>query len=169
MAVDSYARPSSPPSPRRKQQRQQYRPGEPIADKQPVSPQTHNPTNSRLTMAGTRRWRSQDTLSQSQTLSCLPLPNDIKGLVGAFTALPRFLYFSVLLFLPSFYRKRVHRIFNGVHLAENEMASRYVGGPPAGSWRPKHWEEVKHSWSDFIDSTLKEWSTLNIVSVLLLS
>ena len=97
----------------------------------------------------------------------LPSTSDLQGLLRAVVSIPRFIYISLLLFLPFFYQTRVHQIFLGVSLTENEIASHYVGGPPVGSLKPRHWEEVKRAWSDFIDSTLKEWNTLNIVSVLL--
>ncbi len=177
----SYLEP--PPTLRRRQrQRQQHRsayrdfanPGELIADEQPLLPtntqqqELHQQNQFPSWHAGTPAFPGYhfDPFKADPTLAT---PNDINVLVRAFTAIPRFLYFSVLLFLPFFYHTRVHQIFNGVHLTENEIASHYGGSPLAGSWRPKHWGEVKLSWSDFIDSTLKEWSTLNIVSVLLLS
>ena len=94
---------------------------------------------------------------------------DIKHLFRIFATIPRFLYFSMFLFLPFFYRTRVNQIFRGVRMTENEIASRYASGLPPRSWRPKHWAEVKDSWTTFVDSVVKEWGTLNIVSVLLLS
>ena len=95
----------------------------------------------------------------------LPTAND---LISALLTIPTFLYYLLFLFLPFFYHARVNQIYSGVSLTEHEIASRYVGGPPTGFWRPKYWEEVKRSWADFIDSSIKEWNTLNIVSVLLL-
>ena len=82
---------------------------------------------------------------------------DIKHLFRIFATIPRFLYFSMFLFLPFFYRTRVNQIFRGVRLTENEIASCYASGLPP------------RSWSAFVDSVVKEWKTLNIVSVLLLS
>ena len=95
----------------------------------------------------------------------LPTINDLATL----NTLPSFLYISLLLFLPFFYRARVSQVFLGVSLTEKEITSRYVGGPTTGPWRPRYWDEVKRSWSDFIDSTIKEWRTLNIVSALSLA
>ena len=95
----------------------------------------------------------------------LPTAND---LLSALSTIPRFLYVLLLLFLPFFYRARVNHIYYGVSLTEHEIASRFIGGPPTGIWRPKYWEQVKRSWGDFIDASIKEWNTLNIVSVLLL-
>ena len=90
-------------------------------------------------------------------------------LVRVFVTIPRFLYFSMLLFLPFFYRARVNQILRGVHLTEHEIASYYRSGRSRSHLRPKHWENVKVSWSAFVDSVVKEWGTLNFVSVLLLS
>jgi hypothetical protein len=92
-----------------------------------------------------------------------------RGTTAVIYTIPRFLYYSTLLFIPLFYRTRVNHIFYGATMTEKEIASNYTRGPPRGPWRPKYWETVKQSWSDFISSTGKEWRTLNIVSVLLLS
>lgn len=106
-------------------------------------------------------------------LSLATVTNGIPVPVRAFnlTDIFGFLYVSTLFYLPFFYRTRVYQLLGDVLLTEKEIASRHAGGPQADSprWRPEHWGEVKRSWSTFIDSTLKEWNALNIVSVLLLS
>ena len=95
----------------------------------------------------------------------------IESAMGASIAMLRFWYFSTLLFIPFFYRARVHEIFYVTTLVENEIVSRYLDadGPRHGPWRPRHWDQAKDSWTEFIKSTSKEWRTLNIISVLLLS
>ena len=79
-----------------------------------------------------------------------------------------FLYNAVFLFLPYFYRFRVLQVLRGVKLTENEIVYRFNSGRQESA-APRSWEEVKRSWNEFIDSVLKEWKTLNIVSALLLS
>ncbi|KAF8625529.1 hypothetical protein AX15_005333, partial [Amanita polypyramis BW_CC] len=103
------------------------------------------------------------------TVPILPTSTELKGFVAALSSIPRFLYISTLFFLPFFYRSRVYQIFIEVSMTENEIIALYAGGAHPQSIRPKHWETVKRSWNDFIDSVLKEWNTLNIVSVLLLT
>ena len=102
-------------------------------------------------------------------LAVVPIIDTTNLLARIFATVPRFLYFSMFLFLPYFYHARVNQILRGVHLTENELASHYRSGHPPSHWRPTHWENVKVSWSAFVDSVVKEWGTLNLVSVLLLS
>ncbi|KAF8326713.1 hypothetical protein F5887DRAFT_1084361 [Amanita rubescens] len=102
-------------------------------------------------------------------LAAHPIMNitaDIKLLIRIFATL---LYFSMFLFLPVFYRTRVNKIFCGVRLTKDEIASRRASGLPPPSRRPKSWEELNDSWSALADSVVNEWGMLTIVSVLLLS
>ncbi|KAG6810118.1 hypothetical protein H0H92_013235 [Tricholoma furcatifolium] len=86
---------------------------------------------------------------------------------------PRQLYLIFLLWLPNFYFSRVARIFDEADMTMPEiekmalqgMASR-VEDLQLASPASIHF---KATWENFIDSLLKEWKTLNIVSVLLLS
>ncbi|KAG2013144.1 GTP cyclohydrolase II [Coprinopsis cinerea AmutBmut pab1-1] len=87
----------------------------------------------------------------------------------------RTVYLYVLLGLPSLYFSRVAAIFSDASLdillmkqltldsASTRRLDLY-GTPPS----PRY-SKLKRSWHHFIDSLIKEWKTLNIVSVLLLS
>ncbi|KAG6830519.1 hypothetical protein H0H87_007817 [Tephrocybe sp. NHM501043] len=99
--------------------------------------------------------------------------------------LPRQIYLHFLLTLPSLYFSRVARIFE-----EAELSMPYIKKlvmVSGGQWKDQsasainanlnvapsinspHFSHLKASWEHFIDSLTKEWKTLNIVSVLLLS
>ncbi|KAF8326129.1 hypothetical protein F5887DRAFT_1198792 [Amanita rubescens] len=94
---------------------------------------------------------------------------NLQGLRHVIALIFRFIYIALLLFLPFSYRRRVQYVFVGANLIVHEISSHYVGGPPVGAIKPRRWEEIEYAWSDFIDSMLKEWNSLNIVSVLLLT
>jgi hypothetical protein len=89
-----------------------------------------------------------------------------------FDTLPRQLYLHFLLRLPAFYFSRVARIFEEAEMSMPEikkMALTHSGQPyDALSLQPVD-SKLKNTWETFIDSLLREWKTLNIVSVLLLS
>ncbi|KAF8624590.1 hypothetical protein AX17_007083 [Amanita inopinata Kibby_2008] len=100
----------------------------------------------------------------------MPITKKEKSRLRVFGTIPRFSYLATLLFLPFFYRSRVHQIFKSVSLTENEIATLFASGvAPYEPAKLKHFEQVKRSWNEFIDSLYKEWNTLNIVSVLLLT
>lgn len=103
--------------------------------------------------------------------------------------LPRHIYLLCLLRLPAFYFSRVDRIFKDADLSISqikEMALKVTaeqkGGfrsnllstgtyyriPDAPSLPPAY-KALKGSWEAFIDALIKEWETLNFVSVLLLA
>ncbi|KDR85877.1 hypothetical protein GALMADRAFT_235010 [Galerina marginata CBS 339.88] len=111
--------------------------------------------------------------------------------------LPRQLYLYLLLRLPYLYFSRVTRIFEEAELSMPmirqgilDAAKLKMGGYEIGQsmdmgrgWgHPRHpwwlnlepsenmaYTRLQHTWQTFIDSLLKEWKTLNIISALLLT
>jgi len=111
-------------------------------------------------------------------------------------SLPRQMYLHLLLRLPSLYFSRVARIFEDAEVSRPEIQRMIAAategpgssesdteqrtartGPPRlpfpDEWNPPMVSPAlvrfKHSWEAFIDSLLREWKTLNVVSALLLS
>lgn len=103
--------------------------------------------------------------------------------------LPRGVYSLCLFHLPPFYFSRIDQIFKDADLsmgqikemalrvtAENRgrfqssllMLGPYSRGPEVSSL-PQGYKALKENWEAFIDTLIKEWETLNIVSVLLLA
>lgn len=111
--------------------------------------------------------------------------------------LPRQIYLHLLLRLPSLYFSRIARIYEDAELSRPDI-QRLVDAcapqmqnhnsshvPPGAHYHPQpalpladEWTvanvspallRFKHSWEAFIDSLLREWKTLNLVSALLLS
>ncbi|CAK5273559.1 unnamed protein product [Mycena citricolor] len=104
---------------------------------------------------------------------------------------PRQLYLLILLRIPSLYFSRVTRVFEDARLNHFDIeqmakarAEQWNVQPPPYSMllqQQQPYPEMatptlpvallifKASWEEFIDSLMKEWKTLNIVSVLLLS
>jgi len=105
--------------------------------------------------------------------------------VAAFVldTLPRQLYLYFLLRLPYMYFSRVTRIFEEAEMTmpqikEGILAAALQLKEPvknvADAWKLEPVESVQYSklqntWQSFIDSLMREWKTLNIISVLLLS
>jgi len=105
--------------------------------------------------------------------------------VAAFVldTLPRQLYLYFLLRLPYMYFSRVTRIFEEAEMTmpqikEGILAAAIQLNEPvkhvADAWKLEPVESVQYSklqntWQSFIDSLMREWKTLNIISVLLLS
>ncbi|KAG7093371.1 hypothetical protein E1B28_007053 [Marasmius oreades] len=106
--------------------------------------------------------------------------------------LPRIVYIYLLLRLPPMYFSRVARIFEDAEVSKPDIqrlvegcfggANAYQDDPVdtrnrgASSGQDVQTPQVtpalakfKHTWEDFIDSLLREWKTLNVVSALLLS
>ncbi|KAF9044282.1 hypothetical protein BJ165DRAFT_189732 [Panaeolus papilionaceus] len=93
--------------------------------------------------------------------------------------LPRQIYLHLLLRLPSLYFSRVSRIFLEAEVTMPEIKQGVLHDAQhfktQGGWFPEPYlvspcyQKLQSSWDAFIDSLLKEWKTLNIVSVLLLS
>ncbi|RDB30107.1 hypothetical protein Hypma_013948 [Hypsizygus marmoreus] len=92
--------------------------------------------------------------------------------------LPRQLYLHLLLRLPWLYWSRVARIFEEARMAVPEIKKMALENVRQGidpmalngpyTMSPLY-ANLKVTWEGFIDSLLKEWKTLNIVSVLLLT
>lgn len=105
--------------------------------------------------------------------------------------IPRQLYLHFLLRFPSLYFSRVTRIFKDADMGMEEIKRMaleavqqdkaqeginkellYQGVFPQ-EWHskatPVSYMNLRNSWQAFIDSLMREWKTLNIVSVLLLS
>ncbi|KAF9443203.1 hypothetical protein P691DRAFT_764496 [Macrolepiota fuliginosa MF-IS2] len=101
-----------------------------------------------------------------------------------FDTLPRLIYSFTLLRLPSLYFSRVARVFEDAELTMPEikrMALDLASQHPEDVHRvlftnlshhapvtSPFWN-LKSNWESFIESLLREWKTLNIISVLLLS
>ncbi|KAG2365291.1 hypothetical protein BDR07DRAFT_1329494 [Suillus spraguei] len=111
--------------------------------------------------------------------------------------LPRQIYLHLLLRLPSLYFSRIARIYEDAELSRPDI-QRLIDAcapklqnrapspvPPGAHYHPQpalpladEWTtpnvspalvRFKHSWEEFINSLLREWKTLNLVSALLLS
>ncbi|KAI0036231.1 hypothetical protein K488DRAFT_82340 [Vararia minispora EC-137] len=123
------------------------------------------------------------------------IASDLFNLV--FYTIPKEIYFILLLRLPQFYFSRVKRVFDSAELSQNDIERIYYA--TAQEWQKKHrkkrvsvsvlpnlnWDgsgmdgegihitsamrSFKASWEEFIDSLLREWSTLNIISALLVA
>ena len=87
------------------------------------------------------------------------------------------IYRHCLLRVPSMYFTRVSRIFEEAEVSRPDI-ERMVQGCAMGLDFPHEWAppqvspalvRFKISWEDFIDSLIREWKTLNVVSALLLS
>jgi hypothetical protein len=108
----------------------------------------------------------------------------------ALDTLPRQLYLHFQLRLPSFYFSRVTRIFEDAAVSRPEIQrildtveavgmeyvhgrTRTVGLPFPEEWVPPNVSPAlarfKRSWEHFVDSLMREWKTLNVLSALLLS
>lgn len=100
-----------------------------------------------------------------------------------FRRVPQEIYLHFLLRLPALYWSRVSRIFREAELGTQEIKqstlatlrkqkdrSRYIVYPHELTHDPRSpFGHLKTSWEGFINSLMREWKTLNLVSVLLLS
>ena len=114
-----------------------------------------------------------------------PEPAHLMTYVAAFAldTLPRQLYLHFLLRLPYMYFSRVTRIFEEADMSMPQIkqgileAAIQLKEPVKGiadAWKLEPVENVQYfklqnTWQSFIDSLIREWKTLNIISVLLLS
>ena len=137
--------------------------------------------------------RSVDNQSLPITC-CIPITpvQDDRGFFS--DTLLRQLYLSLLLRLPAVYFSRVARIFEDAEVSRNDMQriieSNRPSKPSAAGYRvtnnalppvppfPEDWTppavspalaRFKNSWEEFIDSLLREWKALNLVSALICS
>lgn len=100
--------------------------------------------------------------------------------------IPRQFYLHLLLRFPSLYFSRVTRIFHDADMSMGEikrMALEVANSneavkkellyqgifPQESATAPISFINLRDSWQSFIDSLMREWETLNIISVLLLS
>lgn len=87
------------------------------------------------------------------------------------------IYLHFLLRLPALYFDRVARIFEEADLSLPEIKKMALETTSEGmiemytyeSMLPPQYRKLKDTWEAFIDSVMREWKTLNIISVLLLS
>ena len=135
--------------------------------------------------------RGTDEQSLLPLTCCIPVAPvlDDRGLFS--DTLPRQLCLCLLLRLPAVYFSRVARIFEDAEVSRNDMqriiesnrpsklstASRRTANNPVLPF-PEDWTppavspalaRFKNSWEEFIDSLLREWKTLNLVSALFCS
>ena len=94
--------------------------------------------------------------------------------------LPRQVYLNLMLRLPQLYFTHVIRIFEDAEMSMPEIkkmalgANNYLKDPTlskkleSGFASPRY-DNLSRSWRAFIDSLMREWKTMNIISVLLLS
>jgi hypothetical protein len=94
--------------------------------------------------------------------------------------LPRQIYLNLMLRLPQLYFSHVIRIFEDAEMSMPEIkkmalgANNYLKDPTtskileSGFASPRY-DNLTRSWRAFIDSLMREWKTMNIISVLLLS
>jgi len=98
--------------------------------------------------------------------------------------LPRQVYLHLMLRLPSLYFSRVTRIFEDAEMSMPEIKKMALEATSQWKDPVRHLKKgiifepqaishphanLENSWQYFIDSLMREWKTLNIVSVLLLS
>ncbi|KAG5720659.1 hypothetical protein E4T56_gene4938 [Termitomyces sp. T112] len=118
-----------------------------------------------------------DTQSIIDTNSTIDTPTSSYILAFLLDTLPRQIYLYFLFTLPSLYFSRVARIFEEAELSMPDIKKMAIDSankcqdplwfPSAYGFQPVM--RLKASWEQFIDSLTKEWKTLNLVSVLLLS
>jgi hypothetical protein len=94
--------------------------------------------------------------------------------------LPRQIYLNLMLRLPQLYFTHVIRVFEDAEMSMPEIkkmalgANNYLKDPTisktleSGFASPRY-DNLSRSWKAFIDSLMREWKTMNIISVLLLS
>jgi hypothetical protein len=124
----------------------------------------------------------------SGTADNKPFGIEVYALAFVLDTLPRQIYLYFLLFLPSIYYSRVARIFIDAQLSVYEIDNCILDEAverdsyvipsvrrPAGRHLRKNVEvwspygDLEQAWQSFIDSLLREWNTLNIISGLLLT
>jgi hypothetical protein len=110
-------------------------------------------------------------------------------MVLLFETIPQQIYLHFLLRLPSLYFSRVARIFEDAELSLSDIERMAVmrmeewhSNSKIADRIPTHalWDDekdhvspalkqFKSSWEDFVDSLIKEWKVLNVISALLAS
>ena len=94
--------------------------------------------------------------------------------------LPRQIYLNLMLRLPQLYFAHVIRLFEDAEMSMPEIkkmalgANNYLKDPTISKslklgFASPRYDNLSTSWKAFIDSLMREWKTMNIISVLLLS
>ena len=90
--------------------------------------------------------------------------------------LPQRTYLYFLLGLPSIYFTRVATVFQEADVTLQEMEKYAVRSASARQFdihtlktELPAYQKMTTAWTEFIDTLLREWKTLNLISVLLLS
>ncbi|KAI0051467.1 hypothetical protein FA95DRAFT_1554561 [Auriscalpium vulgare] len=131
-----------------------------------------------------------DVEIQTPQCSCIPLLNSRwfhSTHIFVLDTFPRQIYLHALARLPSLYFSRVARIFEDAEVSKPDIqriidvcASPQIEGgrhpfrlPFPEEWAPPvvspALARFKHSWEAFVDTLVREWKTMNVVSALLLS
>jgi hypothetical protein len=97
-------------------------------------------------------------------------------------ALPRQIYLNLMLRLPHLYFTHVIQIFEDAEMSMPEIkqmaleANNYLKDPTMSKplrlqsgFGSHRYENLSKSWGAFIDSLIREWKTMNIISAILLS
>ena len=123
----------------------------------------------------------------SASQSPLPSPHyspNLPTYICAFLldTLPRQVYLNLMLRLPHLYFTHVIRIFEDAEMSMPEIkkmaleANNYLKDPTISNalhldseFDSPRYDNLAKSWGAFIDSLMREWKTMNIISVLLLS
>jgi hypothetical protein len=148
--------------------------------------QNHRPSDVFLTSASSLPGATSIHLPPPVSYSSTSTTSAIKPILKVvyiflFDFLPRQLYLSLLLGLPSLYFTRVARVFEDAELSKPDIKK--MVHTTANEWEGRvvlmNWNNTpllspalltfKRSWEEFVDSLMREWKTLNVVSVLLLS
>lgn len=122
------------------------------------------------------------TMSPDTTSSHMKVVRILRRII---TNIPRQLYANALLHLPALYSTRVSRILEDAEstmpevrkLFTSKLSASVSEEPYTGeAEKQKKQEErslalvyFKSTWESFVDSVMREWKTLNVISVLLLS
>ncbi|KAF8147983.1 hypothetical protein B0H34DRAFT_679922 [Crassisporium funariophilum] len=136
------------------------------------------------THVATERKNSKSTFADLEMQDEPPADLTSYILAFMFDTVPRQIYLHLLLRLPYLYFSRVTRIFEEAKMSMPEIKKMALEAtshwkdpakemPKVWNFEPKSastpYENLQRSWASFIDSLMREWKTLNIISVLLLS
>lgn len=104
-----------------------------------------------------------------------PLPISLFGLIYSYLSISR-LYLYFLLGVPGLYFTRVATVFEDANIHGHALEQMVLNNASARrypelvvSYDHPAFKRLNKSWTQFIDTLIKEWKTFNIISVLLLS
>ena len=146
------------------------------------SPHAHRLPETKPYIESATNIAQEELLDPTHSNEIAPLSTYI--LVFFIDTIPRQVYLHLMLRLPSLYFSRVTRIFEDAEMSMPEIKKMALEA--ASQWKDpvRHLKkgiifepqaishphaDLQNSWQSFIDSLMREWKTLNIVSVLLLS